>query len=88
MAYLGKILKITKDGKSAAGNPFASDAKFKPEIYAYGIRNPQGIALDEKGQLWDAEMGPKGGDELNLIQAGKNYGWGDVSYGIEYNGKK
>lgn len=88
MAYLGKILKITKDGKPAAGNPFASNAKFKPEIYAYGIRNPQGIALDEKGQLWDAEMGPKGGDELNLIQAGKNYGWGDVSYGIEYNGKK
>ena len=88
MAYLGKILKITKDGKPAAGNPFASDAKFKPEIYAYGIRNPQGMALDEKGQLWDAEMGPKGGDELNLIQPGKNYGWGDVSYGTEYSGKK
>lgn len=88
MAYLGKILKITKDGKPAAGNPFASNAKFKPEIYAYGIRNPQGIALDEKGQLWDAEMGPKGGDELNLIQPGKNYGWGDVSYGTEYSGKK
>lgn len=88
MAYLGKILKITKDGKPAAGNPFATNTKFKPEIYAYGIRNPQGIALDEKGQLWDAEMGPKGGDELNHIQAGKNYGWGDVSYGIEYSGKK
>lgn len=88
MAYLGKILKITKDGKPAAGNPFASNAKFKPEIFAYGLRNPQGMALDEKGQLWDAEMGPKGGDELNLIQPGKNYGWGDVSYGTEYSGKK
>ena len=88
MAYLGKILKITKDGKPAAGNPFASNTKFKPEIFAYGLRNPQGMALDEKGQLWDAEMGPKGGDELNLIQSGKNYGWGDVSYGTEYSGKK
>ena len=88
MAYLGKILKITKDGKPAAGNPFASNAKFKPEIFAYGLRNPQGMAFDEKGQLWDAEMGPKGGDELNLIQPGKNYGWGDVSYGTEYSGKK
>ena len=87
-AYLGKILKITKDGKPAAGNPFASNAKFKPEIFAYGLRNPQGMAFDEKGQLWDAEMGPKGGDELNLIQPGKNYGWGDVSYGTEYSGKK
>ena len=87
-AYLGKILKITKDGKPAAGNPFTSNTKFKPEIFAYGLRNPQGMALDEKGQLWDAEMGPKGGDELNLIQPGKNYGWGDVSYGTEYSGKK
>ena len=88
MAYLGKILKIAKDGKPAARNPFASNTKFKPEIFAYGLRNPQGMALDEKGQLWDAEMGPKGGDELNLIQPGKNYGWGDVSYGTEYSGKK
>lgn len=88
MAYLGKILKITKDGKPAAGNPFVGNAQFKPEIYSYGQRNPQGMAMDEKGQLWDAEMGPKGGDEINLIQPGKNYGWGDVSYGTEYSGKK
>lgn len=84
--YLGKILKITKDGKPAPGNPTL--AGWKPEIYATGIRNPQGMAIDEKGQLWDAEMGPRGGDEINLIQAGKNYGWGDVTYGIEYSGKK
>ena len=88
MAYLGKVLKITKDGKPAAGNPFVGKTKFQPEIYSYGHRNPQGMAMDEKGQLWDAEMGPKGGDEINLIQPGKNYGWGDVSYGKEYSGKK
>lgn len=87
-AYLGKVLKITKDGKPAAGNPFLGNAKFKPEIYSYGHRNPQGLAMDEKGQLWDGEMGPKGGDEVNLIAPGKNYGWGDVTYGIEYSGKK
>lgn len=86
--YLGKILKITKDGKPAEGNPFIGKAGYKPEIYAFGIRSPQGLALDEKGQLWDIEMGPRGGDEINLIQPGKNYGWGDVTYGIEYNGDK
>ena len=85
-SYLGKILKITKDGKPAPGNP--NLAGWKPEIYSNGHRNPQGMAIDEKGQIWDAEMGPRGGDEINLIQPGKNYGWGDVTYGIEYSGKK
>ena len=85
-SYLGKVLKITTDGKPAPGNPNISG--WKPEIYSTGHRNPQGMALDEKGQLWEAEMGPRGGDELNLIQPGKNYGWGDVTYGIEYSGKK
>ena len=85
-SYLGKVLKITKDGKPAPGNPNISG--WKPEIYSTGHRNPQGIAMDEKGQLWEAEMGPRGGDEINLIQPGKNYGWGDVTYGIEYSGKK
>jgi glucose/arabinose dehydrogenase len=86
--YLGKILKITTDGKAAEGNPFVGKSGFKPEIYAYGLRNPQGMVFDDKGQLWELEMGPKGGDEINLIQAGKNYGWGDVTYGIEYIGTK
>ena len=85
-SYLGKVLKITTDGKPAPGNPNISG--WKPEIYSTGHRNPQGMAMDEKGQLWEAEMGPRGGDELNLIQPGKNYGWGDVTYGIEYSGKK
>ncbi|WP_027376929.1 PQQ-dependent sugar dehydrogenase [Kaistella palustris] len=88
MAYLGKVLKITKEGKAAAGNPFLDNVKYKPEIYSYGHRNPQGLAMDEKGQLWEAEMGPMGGDEVNLIKPGKNYGWGDVTYGLEYSGKK
>lgn len=88
MAYLGKVLKITKEGKPASGNPFIDNIKYKPEIYSYGHRNPQGLALDEKGQLWEAEMGPRGGDEVNRIQPGKNYGWGDVTYGIEYSGNK
>lgn len=86
--YLGKILKITRDGKPAPGNPFIGKTGYKPEIYAFGIRNPQGLAMDEQGQLWDIEMGPRGGDEINLIQPGKNYGWGDVTYGIEYSGEK
>ncbi|WP_294300918.1 PQQ-dependent sugar dehydrogenase [uncultured Chryseobacterium sp.] len=86
--YLGKILKITKDGKPAPGNPFIGKVGFKPEIYAYGIRNPQGMAIDPNGMLWDVEMGPRGGDEINLIKPGKNYGWGDVTYGIEYSGEK
>ncbi|MDH6251486.1 glucose/arabinose dehydrogenase [Chryseobacterium sp. H1D6B] len=86
--YLGKIMKITTDGKPAPGNPFIGKEGFKPEIYAYGIRNPQGLAFDPNGNLWDAEMGPRGGDEINLIQSGKNYGWGDVTYGIEYSGEK
>lgn len=88
MAYLGKVLKITKDGRPAPGNPFIGNSKYKPEIYSYGHRNPQGLAMDESGQLWEAEMGPKGGDEVNLIKPGKNYGWGDVTYGIEYSGKE
>ncbi|NML68757.1 PQQ-dependent sugar dehydrogenase [Chryseobacterium sp. RP-3-3] len=86
--YLGKILKITKDGKPAPGNPFIGKEGYKPEIYAYGVRNPQGMAIDPNGALWDVEMGPRGGDEINLIQPGKNYGWGDVTYGIEYSGAK
>jgi glucose/arabinose dehydrogenase len=86
--YLGKILKINTEGKAVEGNPFTGKEGFKPEIYAYGLRNPQGMVFDDKGQSWEAEMGPKGGDEINLIEAGKNYGWGDVTYGIEYIGTK
>ncbi len=85
---LGKIVRITTDGKPAAGNPFASNGEALPEIYSYGHRNAQGLAIHpQTGKLWESEMGPKGGDEINLIQAGKNYGWPTITYGVEYSGK-
>jgi aldose sugar dehydrogenase len=88
-ATVGKIIRITKDGKPAAGNPFIGKANAKPEIYALGFRNPDGFAFDPvTGDLWEAEFGPRGGDELNLIKPGANYGWPYVTYGIEYSGQK
>ncbi len=86
---LGKIVRITKDGKPAEGNPFASDANARPEVYSYGHRNVQGLALHpETGDLWETEFGPRGGDELNRVEAGKNYGWPIITYGLEYSGKE
>lgn len=85
----GKIIRITKEGQPAAGNPFLNQSGARPEIYSYGHRNPQGIAFHpETGDLWESEMGPRGGDEINIIQPGKNYGWPTIGYGIEYNGQK
>lgn len=85
--YLGKIVKITKDGKAAVGNPLINDKNAKPEIYSYGHRNVQGLAIDSStGELWNSEFGPRGGDEINLIKPGKNYGWPIITYGIEYSG--
>ena len=84
---LGKIFKITKDGKPAPGNPFINQKDAMPEIYAYGIRNAQGLDLHPvTGELWENEFGPRGGDELNIIRKGKNYGWPTITYGIEYGG--
>lgn len=86
---LGKIILITKDGQPAPGNPFIGQTGARPELYSYGQRNVQGMAFHpQTGDLWESEMGPKGGDELNLIQAGKNYGWPVITYGIEYSGEK
>ena len=86
---LGKLVRITKDGQPAADNPFTGRADALPEIYSYGHRNPQGIAFHpETGDLWEAEFGPRGGDELNRIETGKNYGWPIITYGIEYSGKE
>ncbi|WP_026979073.1 PQQ-dependent sugar dehydrogenase [Flavobacterium tegetincola] len=83
----GKILRITTDGKAAPGNPFAKTPNARPELYSYGHRNVQGLAFHpETGDLWENEFGPLGGDELNLIQAGKNYGWPIITYGMEYSG--
>lgn len=84
---LGKIFKITKEGKPAPGNPFVNKQGAMPEIYAYGIRNAQSLDLHPvTGELWEAEFGPRGGDELNIIKAGRNYGWPVITYGIEYSG--
>lgn len=86
---LGKIFRLTKEGKPAPGNPFAGRKDAMPEIFAYGIRNSQSLDLHPvTGELWEAEFGPRGGDELNIIKAGKNYGWPVITYGIEYSGKK
>ncbi|WP_346237410.1 PQQ-dependent sugar dehydrogenase [Niabella insulamsoli] len=84
---LGKIVHITKEGKAVAGNPFAGTAGAMQENYSYGHRNVQGLAIHpETGDLWENEFGPRGGDEVNRIQAGKNYGWPTITYGLEYSG--
>jgi glucose/arabinose dehydrogenase len=85
--HLGKILRITKDGKPAPGNPFLNTPGALPEIWAIGFRTPEGLAFDGAGQLWETEHGPRGGDELNRIEKGKNYGWPVISHGIDYAGK-
>ena len=86
---LGKIFKLTKDGKPARGNPFINQKDAMPEIFAYGIRNAQSLDIHPvTGELWKAEFGPRGGDEVNIIKAGKNYGWPTITYGIEYGGGK
>ena len=86
---LGKIFKITKDGKPAPGNPFLNQKNVMPQIYSYGSRNVQSLDIHPvTGELWEAEFGPRGGDELNIIKAGKNYGWPVITYGIEYSGEK
>jgi glucose/arabinose dehydrogenase len=87
--YLGKIIKITTDGKPAAGNPFLNTAGAKPEIFSYGHRNPEGLDINPAtGELWESEFGPRGGDEINIIRPGKNYGWPVITYGIDYSGEK
>jgi glucose/arabinose dehydrogenase len=85
-ATLGKVLRLTLDGKPAPGNPLASQG-FAPEVWSYGHRNLLGIAFDGAGNLWEQEMGPKGGDEVNLILPGRNYGWPNASNGSHYDGR-
>lgn len=86
-AALGKILHIKTDGKPVVGNPFIDQADAMPEIYSYGHRNVQGLAIHpETGDLWNSEFGPRGGDEINIVKPGNNYGWPIITYGIEYKG--
>jgi glucose/arabinose dehydrogenase len=84
---LGKIIRITTDGAAPPDNPFVKKAGARPEIWSYGHRNPQGLAINPAdGKLWEQEHGAKGGDEINLIVAGHNYGWPLVSHGVNYDG--
>lgn len=83
----GKVHRIHPDGSIPEDNPFADREGAIPSIFTYGHRNPQGLAVHpETGRVWDAEHGPRGGDELNLLVAGANYGWNEITYGINYNG--
>jgi glucose/arabinose dehydrogenase len=86
-AHLGKVIRIHDDGSVPAGNPFVDVAGALPEIWSYGHRNPQGMALHpETGDVWTHEHGPRGGDEVQIPRAGANHGWPVFSYGTEYSG--
>jgi len=84
----GKIVRLRVDGSVPGDNPFVARPEAKPEIWSYGHRNPQGLAFDPlTGDLWSHEHGPLGGDELNLIRKGRNYGWPVITHGLDYSGK-
>jgi aldose sugar dehydrogenase len=86
--FTGRVVRINTDGSIPKDNPFLADATVLPETYSYGHRDPEGAAINpETGKLWVVEHGPLGGDEVNIIQPGGNYGWPNVSYGRRYNGK-
>jgi glucose/arabinose dehydrogenase len=85
---LGKIFRISQTGEALPDNPFVGQNNAQPEIWSLGHRNLQSATIDGQGRLWTVEHGPRGGDELNLPQAGKNYGWPEVTYGVEYSGAK
>ncbi len=84
----GSVLRITKTGAVPADNPFLKTDGVLPEIWSYGHRNPQGAAMDSSGQLWITEHGARGGDEVNRIRKGANYGWPVISYGTHYSGRR
>jgi glucose/arabinose dehydrogenase len=84
--HIGKIVRITREGKAPPDNPFVGKKDALPEIWAYGVRNPQGLAFNPAdGKLWEQEHGPKGGDEINIVAKGANYGWPVVSHGVNYD---
>ncbi|MEQ8291602.1 MAG: PQQ-dependent sugar dehydrogenase [Roseovarius sp.] len=84
----GSVVRIAKDGSVPPENPFTGQEGAQPEIWSYGHRNPQGAALDADGQYWVVEHGARGGDEINRVEKGANYGWPVISYGVHYSGKK
>jgi glucose/arabinose dehydrogenase len=85
----GKVLRLERDGRPADGNPFLGRPGVRPEIFTYGHRNPQGLARNPwTGAMWEAEFGARGGDEVNLLRPGLNYGWPVVAYGTNYDGSR
>jgi len=87
-SLMGKVLRINADGSIPKDNPFVGRTGARPEIYALGFRDMQGVAIDPRtGQLWTSEHGPRGGDEINRVEKGKNYGFPVIGYGREYTGK-
>ena len=84
--HFGKIIRINKDGSVPFDNPFLDIPNALPEIFSYGHRNMQGLVVMEDGRIFEHEHGPRGGDEFNLIESGKNYGWPAITYGIDYSG--
>jgi aldose sugar dehydrogenase len=86
-SHMGKILRVTPDGQAPRDNPFVGQAGARPEIWSLGHRNVQAAAIDARGRLWIGEMGARGGDELNLVEKGENYGWPAIAYGQEYSGR-
>jgi glucose/arabinose dehydrogenase len=87
--HLGKLIRIAPDGSAPPDNPFVGRDGAKPEIWSFGHRNEQGLAINPaSGELWEIEHGPRGGDEVNIIGKGKNYGWPLIGYGIDYSGAK
>ncbi len=87
-SHNGSILRLTLEGKAAPGNPLAGKAGALPEIWSYGHRNVQGLAVDPQGRVWASEHGPRGGDEINRIEGGKNYGWPLQSFGLDYSSRE
>jgi glucose/arabinose dehydrogenase len=85
-SHLGKIIRINADGSVPEDNPYVGRADAKPEIWTWGHRHPQGLVFSPEGKLWAVEHGANGGDEVNLIERGSNYGWPDAAYGLEYSG--
>ena len=87
--HLGKVIRITPDGSAPPDNPFVGRKGAKPEIWSYGHRNEQGLTINPAtGELWEVEHGPRGGDEVNVIEKGKNYGWPVIGFGVDYSGAK
>ncbi|HEU5075264.1 MAG TPA: PQQ-dependent sugar dehydrogenase, partial [Polyangiaceae bacterium] len=86
-SHFGKIVRIHPDGAAPKDNPFVDRPGARPEIWSLGHRNVLGADLDARNRLWIAEMGPRGGDELNLVERGKDYGWPTIGYGEEYSGE-